>query len=814
MRYAIRTLLRTPGFTVIAVITLALGIGANTAIFSVVDGVLLRPLPFSESARIVRVVTTTADEDHGNHSAADFLDVERTNRSLAAIAGHAAALVAVSAAGHESQQMEGASVTAAFFDVLGTPAERGRTFTRAQDAGRDERLVVLSHKTYRELCMGTLNRDTQTGQSGVSVPIECPPLRLNGEPHTVVGVMPARFHWPVGARLWILSPKPVPPSPVPHADDLTSRDVRYFEAIARIRPDVTIAQAQAEMHAVAETLGREHPATSGGRDIRLRPIRDEIVGDVRPALLMLQAAVGAVLLIACANVSSLLIARASGRRRELAIRSALGASRAALLRQLLMESLVLGVTGGLAGLLLAAWLIVLLLRMVPAGLPRTDEIGLNATVAAVTLLSAVAASILFGALPAVQSSRPRATASLRDAGDRTSSARTRGRSVLVVAEIALTLVLLLAAGLFVNSFVRLQRVDSGFRPEHVVIAWLSVPRSRYPGSDQVAAVYGRLLASLSERAELHAASVGFPGPLHGGSASATFSIEGRGATDRADRPFAYVGTVSGEYFASMGIPLIAGRTFTRDDTSGAPGAAIVTAALARKHWPAGSPLGKRIKFDDDKEAWTTVVGVVADVHQLGLAQDAPPILFVPYQQFTLPFTSVAVRSALPQEAVVSLLRASLREVDPDLAFGGATTLRATLDRSVAEPRFRMALIGVFAALALALAAVGIYGLIGYSVASRTREIGIRVALGARPSQVLAPMMREGAWLGLAGCAIGLTAAFAAARVLARFLYGVRPNDPLTFASVAAVLLAVTLLASYIPARRALRVDPLAALRAE
>ena len=800
MRYAIRALLNTPAFTAIAVITIALGIAANTAIFSVVNAVLLRPLPFRDEARIVRVWTSTANEPRSNHSAGDFLDLQRNNHTLAALAGFRGDLVAASATPGDPVQMQGTYVTAGFFDVLGTPAALGRTFTSAQDAVRSEPMVVLSHAAWQQL-YGNEPRAIGTR------------VRLNGRPHTIVGVMPAAFRWPEGAQLWLLSEKAVPPSPIDKGDEPTSRDIRYFEAIARLKPGSSVSDAQNDLHLVGAAIQREHPDTSGNRDVRVVPLREDLVGDVREALFVLQGAVGLVLLIACANVSSLLIARATGRRRELAIRAALGASRRRLVRELLIESSLLGVVGGLLGLLAGTWLIVLLVRVLPEGVPRADAIGLDATVAAVTLIASLGTGILFGSLPAWQASQTDAITALKEAGGERGTARARGRAALVVAEVALTLVLLVSAGLLANSFLRLQRVDPGFHSDHVTIGTLSVPQTRYPTSKEQLALYRRLLDGLSQRPELQAVGIGFPGPLRGNNASGTFFIEGRPSTNRADRPFAHLGSVSGGYFATMGIPLLAGRTFAEMDRDEGPGVAIVSVALARHYWPGDNPIGKHLRFDQ-KDPWVTVVGLVGDVRQLGLREEPPPLLYMPYQQFPLPFTDVTVRSTLAESAVTAVLRHQLSSIDPDLPFGDLMTLESVVDRSVDEPRFRTVLIGMFALLALLLAAVGVYGLISYSVTQRTREIGIRVALGAQPRQVLLPVLREGLLLAVIGVALGLAGALGVTRILSAFLFGVGAADPLTFSLVSLLLLVIALAASYIPSRRALRVDPLLALRAE
>ncbi len=801
MRYAIRTLLKTPGFSLVAIATIALGIAANTAIFSVVNGVLLRPLPFPDEARIVKVSTTSGEGREGNHSAGDFLDLQRANRSLAALAGFRAEMSAIAVNAGEPAQVQTVWVTAEFFDVLGAPAALGRTFTKVQDGNSADKAAILSHAAWRQL----FGSDTTViGRT----------LRVNGQSYTLTGVMPPRVEWPQGARMWLLSSMPVPPSPINVKDPLTNREVSYFEAIGRLKPGVSLAAARDDLHAISQHTQQEHAQTSGGRSVRLVPVRDDLTGNVRDALLLIQAAVGLVLLIACANVSSLLIARATGRRRELAIRAALGARPGHLVRQLLAESLVLGIAGGLAGLIASSWLVGVLLKLLPERLPQMDAIGVDLTVAAVALVVSLAAGVLFGVLPALQASRARASGVIKESGER-GSTRARGRAALVVAEIALTLVLLAGAGLLANSFLRLQRVDPGFKPEHATIAELTIPLQRYPkGADQTR-LYRRLLEGLSERPELQAFGVGFPGPFHASNASASFYIEGRSSSGRADRPFAHLATVSGGYFPAMGIPLLSGRTFEDRDVEKAPPVAIVNALLARKYWPGENPIGKHLRFENKSDdPWFTVIGVVGDARQLGLREEMPALLYLPYEQFALPFTSVVVRSSLPSAAVGSLLKAQLSAIDPDLPFGDISSLESVVSESVQEPRFRAMLIGVFALLALILAAVGVYGLISYTVTQRTREIGIRVALGAAPRQVLLPVVREGMVLALAGIAIGLAGAFAAARALTAFLFGVGVSDPLTFSGVALLLLAVALLASYIPSRRALKVDPIVALRAE
>ena len=802
LRYACRTLARTPGFTTVAVLTLALGIGANTAIFSVVNAVLLRPLPYRDVDRIVQVMTSRPDEDRGLHSAGEFLDLQRENQSLTALAGYRASLFAATVKPGEPVQLEGAYVTVDFFDVLDVPAALGRTFSRAADHTSREPSVVLSTEAWWQLY----------GGSPQAVGVR---LRLDGEPHTVVGVVPPRAGWPAEARVWVLSQKDVPPSPVDQTDRPEERDVRYFEAIARLRDGVTLEQAGQDMNRLAAVLQQRRTRTTEQRGIRVTPLREAIVGDVRDGLLIMQAAVALVLLIACANVSSLLIARATGRQRELAVRAALGADRIRLIRQLLIESLVLGLVGGLGGLLLGAWLVVLLVGILPAGVPRTEEIALDRMVAIATLGIALVTGMLFGIVPALQASRAHAGSALKQGGERGSSGRAGARSGLVVAEVALTLVLLAGAGLLVNSFLRLQRVESGFQPEDVTIVGLLVPTSRYPTGAAQSELYRRIIEGLSERAEIESAGVGFPGPLRGDNASGTFIIEGRPADDPADLPFASIGSVSGGYFDAMGIPLLSGRTFRDSDSADAPPVAIVNATFVRKYWPAEDPVGKRIRFGSSTETrWIPVVGVVGDARQMGLDQAPPPVLYIPYPQFPLPFTTIAVRSAAPEGTVASLVRAQLSAIDPELPAGDITSLERVLNRSVAEPRFRTLLISSFAILALALAAVGVFGLINYSVTQRTREIGIRMALGAAPRQVLAPLVREGLTLAGIGIAIGAVAAMLLGRVLSSFLYGVESTDPPTFAAVSAMLLGVAFVATYVPSRRALHVDPNSALRTD
>ena len=800
LRYAIRTLIRAPGFVLIAIMTLALGIGANTAIFSVVNGVLLRPLPFNQPERIVRIYTNTATEPKSSHSAGDFRDLKNEQQSLEALAGHRSLVFATLPRPGEPVNLDGSFVTIEFFDVLGLQPAAGRFFSRKTDSPKGERLAVLSEGAARQLY--------GTPEAAVDQR-----LQLNGEPHTITGVVPVRAEWPENARVWVMAQDEVPPSPIDAAAN-TDREVRYFDAIGRLKSGVTFAQAGQDLLRVAAIIQPRRLATSEGRDITIARLQDEIVGDVRFGLLVMQMAVGLVLLIACANVSSLMIARATGRKRELAIRAALGAGRGRMIRQLLTESLLLGIAGGTVGLLTGAWLTTLLVNVLPSGVPRTREISLDFVVAGATLILALGTGMLFGVMPALQASRTDASEALKRGGER-GSARPRARAALVVLEVALTLMLLAGAGLLLNSFLRLQRVDSGLQPENVTVVGFMLPQSRYPTGPSRSDAYRRLIEGLSARPEIQAVGVGFPGPFGGSNASGSFFIEGRPTTTPADRPFANLGAVSGGYFQAMGIPLIGGRTFAESDTDDAPEVAIANLAFVRKYWPNENALGKHVRFDDNPKAPPiTIVGIVGDVRQLGLQRDAPPILYFPYGQFVLPFTNISLRSSAPSNTVAALLKAQFAAVDPELPLGTINTLQGVIDRSVAQPRFRTALLSAFAIVALLLAAVGLYGLISYSVTQRTREIGIRMALGAGPMQVLLPMVREGLALAFAGTALGLIGALLGARVLSSFVFGVETTDPVTFGLVATLLLGVAFVATLIPSRRALRVDPITALRAE
>ncbi len=804
MRNSIRSLAANPGFTVVAVLTIALGIAANTAIFSVVNGVLLRPLPYPDAGRIVQVWTTGGADAKDNHNPAGFLELQRRTQSLERLAGYRDDALTIAPEGAEPVRISGALVTIDYFDVLGVAALQGRTFGAA-DAGSTEPRAVISAKTWR---------DTLASDPAVIGRL----LRINGVPHTVMGVMPESFDYPLGARAWLLSSRPVPPPPFDvEGDLLEQREIQYFLAIGRLKPSVTLAQAQAEVTAIAADMAKRYPRSNQSQSALVEPLHERIVGNVRRALLVLLGAVTVVLLIACANVASLLLARGSGRQRELAVRAALGASRGRLVRQLLMESLVLATAGGLLGLLLGAWAVALLVAVIPDGVPRVEEIGLDARVAAVSLLVSLASALLFGLVPSIQASRGDASTVLRGGGDRASTAgrrRARTRATLVVVEVALTLVLLVSAGLLANSFLRLQRTDPGFAIDRVTLVQLPLPQGKYTDGKAQAAFYQSVLDGLKSRGEIEMAAVVFPNPLAGGNASGSFSVDGRATATRADRPRANLAAISPDYLRTMGIALISGRHFTPQDQDPAPIPIIVNTSLARRIWPGEDPLGKRIRFDDTEDEWLTVVGVAADSRNRGLDTSPEPLIYIPYQAFTLPFMSIVARSPGGTPAVASAVRAEVRRLDPEMPIDTARPMRQVVRDSVAEPRFRTLLLGVFAATALALAAIGVYGLISYSVAQRTREIGIRVALGARPSQVVAPIVREGMKLAVIGVGIGLAGAMAATKVIATFLFGIEPTDPLTFGAVAALLLMVALLASYIPSRRALAIDPLTALRAD
>jgi putative ABC transport system permease protein len=814
MRNLLRSLLANPGFTIVALLTIALGIAANTAIFSVVNGVLLRPLPYPDADRIVQVWTSDADGPRGAHAAPDFIALQRRATTLERLAGYREDPLTIAPAGGEPVRVTGALVTVDYFEVLGREATLGRAFTRAADDGRQDPVAVLSYPAWR---------DTLASDPAILGRL----LRINGVPHTVLGVMPEGVDYPLGARAWILSPLPVPPPPVDVSGDLLEeRQIQYFQAVGRMASTpnsqtptpnsqrVTIEGVRAELAAIAADAAGQYPQTNANRGVFVEPLRETIVGDVRSALLVLLAAVAVVLLIACANVASLLLARASGRQRELAIRAALGASRWRIVRQLLGESLVLALVGGWLGLLFGIWAVDLLVAVMPDGVPRTEEIGLDLRVAGAALLVSLVSAMIFGFVPSLQASRSDPSVALRDGGDRASTAgrgRARTRAALVVIEVALTLVLLVSAGLLANSFLRLQRVDPGFDTDRVSLVAMPLPQGKYADNRAQAAFYQALLDGLQTRGEIDLAAIAFPNPLQGSNASGAFDIEGRPTTP-AERLRANIASISPDYLRAMGIPLITGRHFTDRDRDPAPTPIIVNATLARRYWPGEDPLGKRVRFDESADTWLTVVGIAADSRNRGLAEEPEPLMYIPFHSFTLPFMSLIVRSDGGTSAVASAVRAEVHRIDPELPVDRVQPLSTILSDSVAEPRFRTLLLGVFALTALALAAIGVYGLISYSVANRTREIGIRVALGAQPSQVIGPIVREGLTLAAIGIVLGLVGAYAATKAISTFLFGIEATDPLTFAGVALLLLLVALLASYIPSRRALRVDALSALR--
>ena len=803
IRYGFRMLWKSPGFTLIAIFALALGIGVNTVIFSIVNAVLLRPLAFPKSEQITSVLVKDPEtgELYSSYSYPNFEDVRDQNHVFEHVAAYYMTSLFMRA-GEEPERMRGLYTSAELFPVLGVNPLLGRTFTSEEERKGDGRQIVLSYDLWQR-------------RFGGDPKIVGSQLPVDGGTLTVLGVMPQGFKFPVSAPqvdFWL----PLHASLPERAR--AARGAVYLGLVARLKADVTLAQAQAEMDTIASRLEQQYPDSNTGLRIAVLSTQERLVGKVRPALLTLLVAVGFVLLIACANVANLLLARATVRRKEIAIRTAVGASRWRVVKQLLTESLLLSSLGGALGLLLALWGVDLLVKASPDALPRTGEIGLDKYVLFFTLGLTALTGIIFGLVPALQASKLDLNETLKD-GTRGMSGgmqHNRVRSLLVVSEIALSLVLLIGAGLLFQSFRRLLEVAPGFEPQNVLTADVTVSDAKYPENERRAAFYTQALERMAAVPGVQAVGLVSPLPLGGGFESYTFDIVGRPPFSPGQQPSSDRRIVSPDYFRAMSIPLRKGRAFSDRDKTDAPPVVIINETFARRFFPGEDPIGKGIIPGEGKgNVPREIVGVVGDVRHAALDVETTPEYYVPYEQANVVHLTVVARTASANPmSMAAPLQAAIKSVDKEQPVYNVRAMTQLLEESVARRRFNMTLLGTFALLALLLASIGIYGVMSYSVEQRTREIGIRIALGAQIKDVLKLILKQGMTLTLFGLALGLLVAFFITKLMASLLYGVSATDPLIFGGVALMLLCVALLACYIPARRAAKVDPNVALRYE
>jgi putative ABC transport system permease protein len=797
LRYAARLLAAAPGFTVIVVLVLTLGIGANTAIFSILNGVLLEPLPFADAARLVAIDTTVRNEPDDT-AYLDFLDWQKQATTIDRMAAYASAAATLTGTG-EAVSIPLAVVTHDLFPLLGVAPIQGRVFGPADDARGAPRTAVISDGLWTR----QFSRDPAIIGSTV---------RLDGDAVTLVGVMPAGFEFPFDAEdptdIWM----PVMASRFA-AQWADERGASFLKALGRLRSGVEVPAAQAELSAIAAHIDQANPR-NGSRGIVVRRFQDVLVGDYRLGLVVLLSAVAAVLLIACANVANLLLARGTARRREIAVRTALGASRGRIVRQFLSEGLVLAALGGAGGTLVALWGVDALVRISPIQIPRLHTVQIDQRVLAFTLLASMVTGILCGLVPAFQLSRSDPGDALKDGDRGGSGARgTRTRQILVVAEVALSLVLLVSAGLLLRSLMVLQRVSPGFQTERAIVMQVMLPQTRYADAAAMTGFYRRLHDEVRALPGATATAISTTLPLSGSNVGVGFVVDGRPADPGTRTSAAFFG-VSPEYFSAMGIPLLRGRGFTERDNEQAPGVIVVSETMAAKYWPGEDPIGKRVKISYNNTGLREIVGVAGDVKQGDLTDTKAAQMYAPFVQVPWPFLAAVVRTTAAAEATAGALRQALARLDPEQAAGEIRTLDQYVSRSIATPRFTALLVGSFASLALLLAGFGLYGVMAYSVAQRGREIGIRMALGAQARDVRALVVGQALRMGAAGLGIGLVGALLVTRVLESLLFGVSAADPVTFAGVSAALVAVLLLAAYLPARRATRVDPIVALRTE
>ncbi|MFP5264165.1 MAG: ADOP family duplicated permease [Blastocatellia bacterium] len=800
LRFGLRMLAKRPGFALVAIITLALGIGANTAIFSVVNTVLLRPLPYKDADRLVAVWEDGSEQGFPRNSTtpANFIDWRDQNQVFEGMAALGRQSFNLTGAG-EPEKIDGRRVSANLFDLLGVEAHLGRGFLPEEDQPGANRVVVLSYGLWQR-------------RFGSDAGIIGKALNLNGESYAVVGVMPPRFQFPSREdEMWV---------PMAFGSrEAVNRGRHFLEVIARTKSGITLQQVQAEMNTIAARLQQQYPDINNSTGCVVVSLHEQVVGDIKTALLVLLGAVGLVLLIACANVANLLLARAAVRQKEIAIRVALGAGHVRLIRQFLTESILLSVLGGGAGLLMALWGISLLKAFIPENISQVQAVAVDARVLVFTLLVSLLTGLIFGLAPMTQASKVDLNETLKEGG-RDSAAGSRGnriRSLLVITEVAVSLILLVGAGLLINSFMRLSHIDPGFRASNLLTMRIMLPPLKYPDHARRSAFYTDLIRRVEALPGVRSAAVTnwIPLVLQGDTVGIT--IEGRPDPGPAERPDVVTRVVSPHYFTTMGIELLQGQEFGEQSRINSRPVIVISETMARRLWPGENPIGKRVTPGraDNPDDWCEIIGVVKDVRQFQLDADPKPQMYFTYEQagFFAP-NHLVVRTNVEPQSLAATVRATVWEIDKDQPVSNISTMEDILSESVARQRFSTLLLGIFAAVALILAAVGIYGVMSYSVAQRTREIGIRMALGAQTSDVLKLVIVQGMKLALSGVTVGLIGAYALTRLMQSLLFGVSATDPLTFVLIAFLLAGVALLACYIPARRAVKVDQIIALRYE
>ena len=803
IRYGVRGLLKHPGFTALVVITLALGIGASTAIFSVVDSVLLRRLPYTNASRLVAIQELSPAGKRVQVTSANFLDWRAQNtvfENLAAIKQTTSNL----ALSDHAERIDLAQANANFFDVFGVKPQYGRLFIPQDEQAGHEPVVVVSNALWQR-------------RFGSDPSLVGKPITLDGKNYTVVGVAPAGFQYPDKTELWV-PPLKLVPELWPNQDVTQTRGMGYLAAVATLKPGVSLPQAAAEMETITARLRQQYPNTNNRRFNRVVSLQEHLVGDTNKLLWLLLGAVTFVLLIGCANVANLLLASGASRQKEMAIRTALGASRARVVRQLFTESTLLALTGGTVGLIIAFWGVAGITKLLPGDFPRLNEIHMNVRVLAFTFAASVLTGILFGLVPALQISRPDVQESIRETGRGVSGNRRQSgfRQALIVVEVALSVVLLVGAGLLFRSFLRLQSVNTGFVSEHVWTARLTPSGTSYANQADYDRFYSQVLQKVSAVPGVQDAGLINTLPLDKGPTTG-FRVDGRPVETPDKWPSVNYRAVSPNYFRAMGIPVLQGRAYTDRDTTNTPPVMIVNQKLADENFAGENPIGKRITFgnmNNNQPVWFEIVGVVANVRSLELREEPTPELYFASLQDYWPAMSLVVRSNGNTPSLSASVRQIVNEIDKSVPVSNVQMMDHVVSSSITQPRFNLFLLGLFSTVAMLLSAAGIYGVTAYTVAQRTHELGIRIALGAQVSDVLKMILGQGmAVIGI-GLAIGLAAAFGLVRLLRSFLFGVGEKDPFTFVAITVLLLLVALLACYIPARRATKVDPLEALRYE